>query len=280
MTPKTFVLNVDHTKADGPQTLYALDLARLCGAYVRAYVLSAEFTIPPMVMADIPVSVLDAHRETTGNDARATASAFHEAAEKAGIEHSVEVISSGADGIVSEFADRARSADLVVLGQHNPDRQEALTTALIEAALFSSGRPVLIVPYIGGSAAAFAKHPVIAWNGTATAARAVHDAVPLFVSADEVEIVAVDHGIDQEQAVESGTELAKTLERRGINARFHVIPSSGIDAANALLSHISDAGADMLVMGGYGHSRFRELILGGATREILNSMTVPVLMAH
>lgn len=278
MTPKTIAVHVDGENAESPEIAYALGLARAFDAHVDGIVVSAEYAMTPIVMADIPVFVLDEQRQRAAEAAKRAAEKFRTAAVE--VEHDVSILTQNPDGLGDAFAERTRSADLVVVGQRDPDRGDILASLLIEAALFGSGRPVLIVPYIGSSAEPPPKRPIIAWDGGAPAARAAHDALPLLRGAESVEIVTVDGDTDAQRVENSGMALETALTRHGLKARFHVIPSGGIDAANALLSHASDAGADILVMGGYGHSRLREFVLGGATRELLASMTLPVLMAH
>jgi nucleotide-binding universal stress UspA family protein len=119
---------------------------------------------------------------------------------------------------------------------------------------------------------------LIAWDGGRPAARAVADALPLLALVDRVEIVTVnDASGDRHLPSEN---IARHLARHGIAVELKSVPRGDLDVANALLSYAGDAGADLIVMGGYGHSRLREIVLGGTTRTILQSMTVPVLMAH
>ena len=279
MTPKTFVLHVDHQNADGPQTKYAMALAKMCDAHIHAIVLAPEYTVPSMVMAEIPVSVIETQRANAAAEAQKMADAFNAKAEAAGIDVTTEILSDTVDGLAMGFSEIARTGDLVILGQFNPDRESALATALIESVLFDSGRPLLVVPYIGGHDG-IPKRPLIAWDASAPSARAANDSFALLDEAESVEVVTVDLGKDLTRIEKSGASLVRVMNRRGIKARYHVIPSGGLSAANALLSHASDVGADLVVMGGYSHSRMREIILGGATREILATMTVPVMMAH
>jgi nucleotide-binding universal stress UspA family protein len=165
----------------------------------------------------------------------------------------------------------------VVIGQDDPDRPEPMRPALIEALLFESGVPVLLVPYIGVLAVRLEK-VLVAWDGSATAARAVHAAMPLLPLAKEIHILLVDSG--RKLAAESGTDLGGYLARHGLAVGVERIQRVEIGVADALISHVADNGFDTVVMGAYGHSRLRELVFGGATRDVLAEMTVPVLMAH
>jgi nucleotide-binding universal stress UspA family protein len=120
---------------------------------------------------------------------------------------------------------------------------------------------------------------MVCWDGSHNSARAAADAMPFLVRAKVVEVVIVtgERGKSEELP---GADIAKHLARHGLNVEINRIVASDKDVANTILSHAADADADFIVMGGYGHSRLREFILGGTTREILASMTVPTLMSH
>jgi len=175
----------------------------------------------------------------------------------------------------------ARYADLAILGQLNPDRVETeLIPPRPEQVALASGRPVLIVPY-AGRFDNVGRRIVIAWNSTREAARAVSDAMPFLESADLVIVLTIDprEGPDGHGEL-PGADIAVHLARQGVKAQIERTVSAGLPVGEVLLSRIADLGADLLVMGAYGHSRVRELLLGGATRSVLRSMTLPVLMSH
>lgn len=168
----------------------------------------------------------------------------------------------------------ALSRDLVVLGQHEPGEVGSLTHP--EAVILACGRPALVVPYVG----AFdhvGRKVLIAWNGRREAARAAHDALPLMAASESVTVLSVD--ADQE-TTQIGDELVGNLGRHGVKASRDSALSLESSIAEVILSRAADLSSDLIVLGCYGHSRMRELVLGGVTREILRSMTVPVLMAH
>ena len=122
---------------------------------------------------------------------------------------------------------------------------------------------------------------LVAWNASRAATRAINDAMPLLAGAETVTVLCVDPDEDSRAHGEvPGMDIAAHLARHGVKASVESTVSGGIGVGNALLSRASDIGADLLVMGAYGHTRVRELLLGGATRTILKSMTLPVLMAH
>ena len=118
------------------------------------------------------------------------------------------------------------------------------------------------------------------WDGGRTAARAINDALPLLKKAGVVELFILENDKTRYEHEVQGVDLARHLARHGVNVEVETLPVADIDVGNAILSHAADRSVDMIVMGGYGHSRFREFVLGGTTREILATMTVPVFMSH
>jgi nucleotide-binding universal stress UspA family protein len=196
--------------------------------------------------------------------------------------HSLSSEWRAAPGWPSEVAAvHGRYADLIILGQINPDdARSPLVRPRPEEVALLAGRPILVVPYtgnfsnVGGNA-------LVAWDASREATRAVNDAMPLLAGASSVTVIAVDPKQSQDGHGEiPGADIALHLARHGVSAQVECAVSGGIGIGNTLLSRASDLGADLLVMGAYGHSRVHELWLGGATRTVLASMTLPVLMAH
>ncbi|PSC03792.1 universal stress protein UspA [Alsobacter soli] len=172
------------------------------------------------------------------------------------------------------LAELSRHFDLTVACQPDTERS-ADEPSILEAALFGSGRPVLVVPYIQRSAPTL-DHALVAWDGSREATMAMAGAMPLLRRAARVEVVSVN----REKEVDfPGFNVTRHLARHGVNAELRRI-TTDLDLGNTLLSHADDVRADLLVMGGYAHSRFREMVFGGTTRTVLESMTLPVLMAH
>jgi len=183
---------------------------------------------------------------------------------------------------VDDVACRARTADLLVLGQTDPDHPlPPIARHLVEDALMNSGRPLLIVPF-AGDFDTIGTNVLIGWNGTREAARAAHDALILIEPTASVTVLTVEratHASDSPQV--PGADMAEHLARHGLKvSAARTVTDGTISYADAILAHASDTGADLLVTGGYGHSRARELILGGVSRELLDHMTLPVLMSH
>jgi nucleotide-binding universal stress UspA family protein len=175
---------------------------------------------------------------------------------------------------------QARYSDLVVIGQTNLDEPSSTTLPdFPEFVVMNSGRPVLIVPYVG-KYDAMPKRVLIAWDASTSATRAVTAAIPLLKRAQNVDVVVFNPDSRGDAHGElPGADIGLYLTRHNIKVNV-VRQKTDIDVGNALLSIATDLNSDMIVMGGYGHSRFREILLGGVTRTVLESMTVPILMAH
>jgi nucleotide-binding universal stress UspA family protein len=189
-------------------------------------------------------------------------------------------IAGGAAG--EAVARRARASDLLLLGQNDPAHPLPMAVRhLPEEALMNCGRPLLIVPF-AGEFATIGSNVLIGWSGTREAARAVHDALLLIEPAATVTVLTVEHARRASETREiPGAEIAGHLARHGLKvSAARTVTDSGISDGDALLAYASDNGADLLVVGGYGHSRAREMVLGGVSRELLDHMTLPVVMSH
>ncbi|HYM73065.1 MAG TPA: universal stress protein [Stellaceae bacterium] len=173
-----------------------------------------------------------------------------------------------------------RLYDLVIVGQDNPDAESVAPRMLPEDLVQALGRPVLVIPY-AGEFADFDRHVLVAWSGTREAARALYDAMFLLERADAVTVLEVDPpGSAPGQADLAAADVVAALKRRGIAAAAVQTVSDGTPVADVILSRAADLTADLVVMGAYGHSRLRELVMGGVSRSIFQQMTVPVLMSH
>lgn len=172
---------------------------------------------------------------------------------------------------------RARFADLAVLPQPSPDESDAATDYDSPAEIVMSlGRPVLMVPY-AGTYADTGKRILVAWSGTRESARALSDALPFLTGASDVTVLSVNPK-GETPAMEA--DLKRWLSGHGVKANMRLAHTKEIDVGDVLLSTAADLSADLIVMGAYGRSRLRELVLGGATHSIFRHMTAPVLMSH
>ena len=182
-------------------------------------------------------------------------------------------------GLTEPFVMRwAHCADLVILGQRIPDHDTGLYRP--EDVILSCSRPVLVVPYAGRRPDRLGDNALVAWNGSREAGRAVQEALPLMSASSVVTVLLVDP--EEDADIDLAEDLVAHLERHGLHARTQVIRHDlgTIAVSDTILTQVAELDADLLVMGAYSHSRFREIILGGVTREILRDMNLPVLMAH
>ena len=255
---------------------FAVSAARMFGAHLTATGLSLDFMPPPSFVGEYPYQFAAAAAEDSQKAVQAIYERFHGAADLAGLMSELNMIEGLPGRARQSFAKLARTFDLIVIEQPSPDGETG-DELLVEASLFQSGRPVMIVPYIQKDDLKVDRI-MVGWDGGLTAARAVGDAMPLLKKAGKVDVVTIaSRRLDEKEM--PGFDLARHLARHGVNAEVKRL-SSGEEPAATLLSYAADSAADLMVMGGYGHSRLREFVLGGTTRNILASMTVPVLMSH
>jgi nucleotide-binding universal stress UspA family protein len=179
---------------------------------------------------------------------------------------------SGDSAVAARAA--ARSADLVLACESDP--KSTTNGADIDALLYDTGRPLLLVPLSGMKEDSFGK-VLVAWNGTREAARAAFDALPFIIEADETSVVTVDAG---DELTSSASQLAAALARHDAHVSVTELSSKGRSVADAIAEQVELSGADLLVMGAYGHSRLREFLFGGVTRSMLHSMPVATFMSR
>lgn len=260
-----------------PAANYALDLAGRNDAHVTGLAMAFEPVVPAFAAAPMPVDYLQAAHEQAVSAAKDARAAFEELARRAAVKSESRIADLLTGGPLESVLQHCRTTDLVAVSQSNPDSPEPMRDLLIETILFESGVPVLLVPYIGAPTGA-PKHVLIGWDGSSTAARAVHAALPMLSSAEKITVLLIEKKTRGDG--QPGAEIATYLARHGLDVTIDVVTNPQAGVADTLLNYVSDHGIDLVVMGGYGHSRMREFLFGGATREILASMTVPVLMAH
>lgn len=183
-------------------------------------------------------------------------------------------VSGREDEMVAQYG---RMVDLILVSR--PDANtEVGHTLVLNAALFDTGRPALVVPPNGISGSeGIGKKIVISWNGSPQSARAVSSALPLLKNADDVSVFTIESSTTPAVASAGMTDY---MAYHGVNASLHTLTGSGTSVGEALLKEVKSLGADMVVMGAYTHSRMRQLILGGVTRHVLEEATVPLFMAH
>lgn len=256
---------------------YAISVAETFGAHIAGVGFAYEPVIPASVMGGISVDLIESQRSENEQAAKAAIEKFDKLTSREGLSAETRLLNASMAGGADLFGRIARRFDLSVVGQAEPDTVTP-SDLVIEAALFESGRPVVVVPYIQ-KAGLTLDHVMVCWDGSRTAARAVADAMPFLERAKKVELVVVTGESGKSDEL-PGVDFGQHLARHNINLDVKRIARGSVDVRDVILSYAADSGTDFIVMGGYGHSRLREFILGGVTRGILSSMTVPVLMAH
>jgi nucleotide-binding universal stress UspA family protein len=273
---KDIVVNLGLGTND-PAGDFAISIASTFESHVLGVAFAYEPIIPGTVMGGIPAEFIESQRIESDKKARAATARFEQAAKRAGISAETRIISASISGAADQLGRLARRFDLAVVGQ--PARNEAVADEVVdEGVLFESGRPVIFVPFIQKTGLKLDRI-MLCWDGSRAATRAIADAMPLLRKAKQVEIVMVSGTKPKENEV-AGIDLGQHLARHGLQVEVKRITSPEIDVPSTILSYAADTAADLIVMGGYGHSRLREFVLGGATRGLLESMTVPVLMSH
>ncbi len=263
--------------AQDPAGDFAIAIAEAHQAHVTGLAFSYDPIIPGAVMGGIPPEFIESQRRESDGKAANAVARFDAAAKRAAIEAETRMVNASVAGAARQFGQIARRFDLVVVGQ--PYGEEGVPDEILdEAALFESGRPVIYVPFIQKAGVSLDR-VMVCWDGSRAAARAIADSLPLLKKAKTVEVVVIAEKADKGIEI-PGVDLGQHLARHSLTVEVKRITSPDLDVASTILSHAADSSADMIVMGGYGHSRLREFILGGVTRTILETMTVPVLMSH
>lgn len=276
MALKDLLVHIDSSQAAEKRLAAAIQLAQTHDAHLTGLYVIPTTDFPAFMEVPSAFEAIQQVRAYREEQAEAAQTAFETATSRAGL--SAEWRFAEGDQI-QRIAESARYADLVILGQHNPDEVDA-NQGLADRLVIEVGRPCLVMPYIGAREA-LGKCVLVAWNARREAVRAVNDALPILQTADRVVVLAVNptQGEAGEGDIPS-VDICHHLARHGVKTEAETTVAKDIDVCSLLLSHAADMGADMMVMGAYGHSRLREMVLGGVSREILQTMTVPVLMSH
>ena len=256
---------------------YAVSIAATFDAHVAGIAFVYDPIVPGSGAGYIPAEVFETQQRDNVAATRAALDRFAAASARAGVSAEPLTLSVSFASAGDQFGRIARRFDLAIVGQAEPETS-AVKATIVEAALFDSGRPVIVVPYIQ-KAPLKLDRVMVCWDGSRAAARAIADAMPLLERAGLLEVVIIANEPGKQDEIE-GADMGQHLARHGLNVEVKRMNYGNLEVADALLSHAADFDADFIVMGGYGHSHLREFVLGGATRSILRSMTAPVLMSH
>lgn len=286
MALKDILVHVDNGNRNEARVNLAVGLARRHGAHLTglyaADIPNTEYfygATLPFAGGNGAEEIVRRMRSDAATASTCVATAFRDLLQREGVEGEWRFVEGHVPATV---ALHARYADLTVVGQPNPydSRDETNRDATVVTPLMSSGRPVLIVPY-AGTFNQIGEHVLVAWNASREAARAVNDALPLLACAKKVTILAVNprQGLAGHGDVPAA-DIALHLARHGVKAEASHTVANDIPDGEALLSYAADLGIDLIVAGGYGHSRAREMVFGGVTRTLIAEMTVPVFLSH
>ncbi len=279
MNYKSILVHIDYTDRAYERIDIAIDIAQRFAAHLSALAPAGNPLLPYVGAADALGNYAAEVMQELTRLSEVAVKRFHEKAKTAGL---TTYDARACEGDVSyALRQRAPYADLVVLGQTDREHPTpARPNDLPEAAVLGTGRPVLVVPY-AGKFAHVGRRVLLLWNESREAARAASDAMPLLQAAQQVEVIAFDSKRGSQDAFESGLgDVGDYLARHGVNVNVAREPSGEVEIGALALSRAADHGSDLIVMGGYGHTRLREWVLGGVSRSILEHMTVPVLMSH
>lgn len=257
---------------------YAIRMAARFECHLTGVAPCGRVELPAMPLVAPAAQLAALLSEQMQQRAAETAHRFRAACRNEGFQDAEALVESA--DVRQSLLRHAHCNDVTVLGQPDPEvegHREAI--GLVEQAILQSGRPTLVVPY-AGRFETVGTDVLVAWDDSREATRAVTDALPLLRRAERVRVLAWDEDGGGEQHLRQRlSALSGWLERHGVAAQVGVEPKT-IGIAESMLSRAADFGSDLIVMGAYGHARWAERVLGGATRGLLQSMTVPVLMSH
>lgn len=279
MTYKTILVHCTDERRLGHLLAPAISLTRHFSAHLVGLSVMPPVLYDPTLLPAGGSTVIDDHCKAYAKEQDRMKTAFESAVAEAGISSEWTLDDARQGTVWGKIVEHARSADLVVAAQADSGW---LFSNLIEAPadiVLQSGRPVLFVPNAGDHAS-FGRRVLVAWNGRRESARAAFDALPLLKAADDVSVAWINPTDDTTAGDVPAADLCTSLARHGVKCEATVIDKPDQHAGETLLDRIRQTNRDLLVMGCYGHSRFREFVLGGATREVLRGMKVPVLMSH
>ncbi len=278
MAYKTILVHLNDRRRAEAMLEPAIQLAKRYNSHLIGLHVYASVPAPPVPMpygSDVLGSVATAQRKETEE----IAAIFSRATANQPFVAEWRSLKVPHVDLAPTVSDHGHAADLIIAAQADPDWDLSLLMDFPEQLALGSGRPVLVVPYIGRYPQ-IGRNVVIAWKAGRESARAVFDALPILRQAEQVQILEIDEGGDRRNTSAPDTSIAASLARHGIKPTVRTSVAGDISVGDEILSRIADMSADLLVMGAYGHSRMRELVFGGATRHIAKHMTVPTLLSH
>jgi nucleotide-binding universal stress UspA family protein len=278
MSYKDILVYVDNTPAAQARVEAAVAIASSFGAHLTGLCVPYRPHMPQMIEARLGEHMVKLQEDVVGEWSKTSKAAFDKATANSGLALEWRCVEGDPEEMLCVHG---RYADLIVIGQHDPNiASDYPNPDLADHLTMAAGRPVVVIPY-SGRFTAIGKRVMVAWNASRESARAVSDALPFLKLAKEVHILAVNPQCGLTTHGEApGADIALHLARHGVNATAECLAAEDISAGDLLLARAADEDIDLIVMGCYGRSRLREMVMGGATRHMLSHMTLPVLMAH
>lgn len=273
---KNILIHLDASKHSASRIETAISLAKRHEAHLTGVYVVTHPEIPPFVQAGISAEIIDAQINAAVEDGERVLAQFDARASAEGLEREGRLV----EGTLSDvLADHGRYFDLLVVGQYDPDDDNLYAVDdMPDRLIMSVGRPVLVVPY-AGNYPSIGNNVIVSWDASRQATRAVNDAMSILEASPKVTVLSINP--DEKGLGEApGADICLHMARHGVKATSQGITANDIDPADMLLSRAADNSADLIVMGAYGHARWREIALGGFTRHMLAHMTVPVLMSN
>jgi len=269
-----------HSESQDTRTLdAAIDLARRLGAHLSVVLAGVNIVDPGIYYGGINTALITTSMTDADEATRTMGAALKKRMAAEDISWDDTPVVSPTDGIGAALVAQARLSDLTVLPLPYGPKRGLADVAVAEAALLDSPAPVLFLPE-GTDTVAPPKRVLLPWDEGAPALAAARAAIPFLAEAEEVVICIIDPSGNSAERSDPGGALAVFLNRHGANVRITVVPSAGEKISNVIMNEARSQGADMIVMGGYGHSRMRQYFLGGTTRRMLENSHLPMFMAH
>lgn len=281
MSIKTILVLLDESSDSSARLDVACSLALAHDAHLSALAVSQHLSAYISAGMHADAAMIDVGQiEEARKAAQALAASAREQMDARGVLGETHWASHEVFGLREAAGIYGRYADLVIAGQPAAGNSLELRDAVLEGALFASGRPVLMIPTQWDKPIS-ASHVVVAWDASKQAARAVHDAALFLDRAARITIVIVDPKPGHDSfGPDPGADIAAVLSRHCKNVVLDRIPSTGTSIASAVLARTADTASDLIVMGGYGHSILREAVFGGVSREMIETANVPILLSH
>lgn len=280
MTYKTIMVCLNEVDRIERLLDFAIEIADHQNAHILGLYVIPAVQIYPSVTIDVSSQVFDAYREFFKRHAQRVKDLFDSCMRRSGLRSEWCLVNGETPLVANAVIEHGMAADLIIASQVDRSDSFGVELDFVERLVMGLGRPLLLVPNATTSRTLRGK-VLIGWNGTREAARAAFDAIPLLQQAEAVTITWVDpqKTLEAPRTVPCA-ELATALTRHSVTTTAEGFPTAGLTAGQALKMRALDLGADLLVMGAYGHTRISEFVFGGATDFMLKNMPIPILMSH